>query len=177
MDDDEIEFLDSVLESTRAKEQALKKETAEQLSLFREQQEKADRALTMNTDEAPANSSQVASDQVEDNAWAVSGRKRKRTKDNDILKKLKTRRSTSVNEVTSEEPQSPASTLKQKKPSNERTGDDTAKEPHAPVTGTRTYQKQNPQIGIPQAVGKISQPLTQPNPGLGLGGYSSDDDG
>ncbi|KAJ9627621.1 hypothetical protein H2203_002833 [Taxawa tesnikishii (nom. ined.)] len=44
LDDDEVEFLDSVLESTRAKENAVKKETAEQLGLFRKQQEEVEAA-------------------------------------------------------------------------------------------------------------------------------------
>lgn len=45
LDEDEVEFLDSIMESTRAQEAAVKKETAEQLELFRRQREEAEKAL------------------------------------------------------------------------------------------------------------------------------------
>ncbi|KAI5294162.1 hypothetical protein KEM52_004585 [Ascosphaera acerosa] len=44
LDEDEIEFLDSVMESTRAEEAARKKETMEQLELFHRQREEAAKA-------------------------------------------------------------------------------------------------------------------------------------
>ena len=43
LDEDEVEFLDSVLESTRTKEAEVKKQTKEQLEVFRAHQEEAER--------------------------------------------------------------------------------------------------------------------------------------
>ncbi|KAI9684771.1 MAG: hypothetical protein M1829_000146 [Trizodia sp. TS-e1964] len=44
LDDDEVEFLDAVLESTRAREALLKRETSEQLEAFRLRREEAEQA-------------------------------------------------------------------------------------------------------------------------------------
>lgn len=52
--EDEVEFLDSVLETTRAQEAALRKETSDQLDVFRQQQEAADRASRSQLDESVA---------------------------------------------------------------------------------------------------------------------------
>ncbi|KAL2043647.1 hypothetical protein N7G274_003954 [Stereocaulon virgatum] len=92
LDEDEIEFLDSVLESTRAKEEAVKRETAEQLDLFRRQQEEADKALLeegfCKEEEAKAGSPTAGESQ-----WAVNARKRKRAKEKEGSKLVKIRRS------------------------------------------------------------------------------------
>ncbi|KAL1306782.1 hypothetical protein AAFC00_005443 [Neodothiora populina] len=69
LDEDEVEFLDSVLESTRAKESAVKKETAEQLELFRRQQEGTEKAARLA--EAPTNVTKQ-----EGETWSVKKRKR-----------------------------------------------------------------------------------------------------
>ncbi|MCJ1286260.1 hypothetical protein MMC26_005605 [Xylographa opegraphella] len=97
LDEDEIEFLDSVLESTRAKEEAIKKETAEQLNLFRRQQEDADRAMAHEAGEKNADSilPQSGSPDDDDSQWTVH-RKRKRTKETEIAKGVKLRRSSSA---------------------------------------------------------------------------------
>ena len=97
LDEDEIEFLDSILESTRAKEEAVKKETAEQLNLFRRQQEDADRAMVQDTDEGVEESVVAKSGSpVNDNSpWAVN-RKRKRVKETEIVRGVKLRKSSST---------------------------------------------------------------------------------
>ncbi|KAL9025216.1 MAG: hypothetical protein Q9196_005923 [Gyalolechia fulgens] len=100
LDEDEVEFLDAVLESTRAKEDAVKRETNEQLDLFRRQQEDADRALL--TDTTNSGTSREAHSPVNDTAaessWAINARKRKRNKENDIRSGLKLRKSSSTTE-------------------------------------------------------------------------------
>lgn len=77
LDEDEVEFLDSVLESTRAQEAAVKKDTAEQLELFRRQREEAEKASLGPT------SSEVAPAQGDE--WAIPARKRRRDKNKDLL--------------------------------------------------------------------------------------------
>ena len=87
LDEDEVEFLDSVLESTRAQEAAVKKDTADQLEVFRRQREEAEKALLEDTsaDVAPAA-------EVED--WKIPARKRRRDKKKDPLIPGKKRKST-----------------------------------------------------------------------------------
>lgn len=100
LDEDEVEFLDSVLESTRAREDAVKKETIEQLDLFRRQQEEADRALlnhTTNTGTSPEAHNPV-NDTSTVSSWAINARKRKRNKGNDVKPGLKLRKSCSTTE-------------------------------------------------------------------------------
>lgn len=77
LDEDEVDFLDSVLESTRAQEAAVKKDTAEQLELFRRQREEAEKAFLGST------SSEVAP--TEEEEWTIPVRKRRRDKNKDLL--------------------------------------------------------------------------------------------
>ena len=171
LDDDEIEFLDSVLESTRAKEQALKKETAEQLNQFREQQEKADRAFALNTHVTFGDIDEGSPTRMEDSPWTVGARKRKRVKDKDGSKVVKVRRSSSVNEVASGESQSPASLLPQDKLSmGEKQVDTVSRKPSNSATEQEPHQKPAPTTALKKS------PKLPSRPNLGLGDYSSDDD-
>lgn len=79
LDEDEVEFLDSVLESTRAQEEAVKKDTADQLEVFRKQREEAEKAMLGST------SSDVTPAPAEEEDWAISARKRRRDKGKDSL--------------------------------------------------------------------------------------------
>lgn len=94
LDEDEIEFLDSVLESTRAQEAAIKRETNEQLDLFRRQQEEVDKALSTTNDDVDdaivsrSNNSPTSTEFQ----WAINARKRKRT-EREGLKGVKIRKS------------------------------------------------------------------------------------
>ena len=90
LDEDEVEFLDSVLESTRAEEARVKRETAEGLALFRKQQEEADKKARRGSDGAV---NDEGSPTAEEESWIAGGRKRKRTKDKEGLKGVKLRRS------------------------------------------------------------------------------------
>ncbi|KAK5011085.1 hypothetical protein LTR28_005858 [Elasticomyces elasticus] len=91
LDEDEVEFLDSILESTRAKDEAVKRETLEQLEAFKKQQE--DAAKLANIEEA---TEKPVEEVVE--KWTVAGRKRKKTKDTDTLPGFKLRRLSSTSE-------------------------------------------------------------------------------
>lgn len=100
LDEDEVEFLDSVLESTRKKEEEVKKETSEQLDLFRRQQEEKDRELLEGGEEVEAKAGSPTAGESQ-SQWAVNARKRKRMKGSDRagLKGLKLRKSSSTGEA------------------------------------------------------------------------------
>lgn len=93
-----MEFLDSVLESTRAKEQAVKVETSEQLELFRRQQQEADKGPLEESGDA-TNTAGSPVDERSETQWAVNARKRKRLKDDKGLKGPKLRKSSSTSEA------------------------------------------------------------------------------
>ncbi|KAF2266834.1 hypothetical protein CC78DRAFT_552221 [Lojkania enalia] len=90
LDDDEAEFLDSVLEQTRKQEAAVRKETLEQLDLFRKHQEEAERLVLMEQDGSPG--------KEDTKQWIASGRKRKKGVDAGLLKGIKLRKSSSTGE-------------------------------------------------------------------------------
>ncbi|KAF2866822.1 N-terminal domain of NEFA-interacting nuclear protein NIP30-domain-containing protein [Massariosphaeria phaeospora] len=90
LDDDEAEFLDSVLEAKRKQEAAVKKDTLEQLDVFRRQQEEAERkALEENNPDAPAEG------HVQ---WLASGRKRKKGNETSLLRGVKLKKASSTGE-------------------------------------------------------------------------------
>lgn len=185
LDDDEVEFLDSVLESTRAKEEAVKRETVEQLDVFRRQQEEADKALLLQQREGTdVEMSGKAGSPVTDNTqWAVNARKRKRVKEKEGLKGVKLRKSWSASE---------------KPTAHEATSSSTTTETTATVTANGSNRQLPPLVGLayatedssnashaktssPEKASTASPTVTaskRPSlPGLGLAGYSSDDDG
>ena len=84
LDEDEIEFLDSVQEAARAKELAEKRATKEGLDEFRKQQEEAERA-------AKEQEGVVLPPTVTE-SWSVGPRKRKKGKEKDGIGGLKIRR-------------------------------------------------------------------------------------
>jgi hypothetical protein len=88
LDDDEADYLDSLLERKRQEEANVKKETSEQLDLFRRQQEDAERRAL--EEEA----TEVLS--PEDGQWTAAGRKRKKGPEAGLLKGVKLRKSSSV---------------------------------------------------------------------------------
>jgi hypothetical protein len=90
LDEDEVEFLDSVLESTRKEEDRVKRETAEGLALFRQQQEEADKKARRRSDGAAVGGESAT---LEEESWVADGRKRKRVKEKEGLKGVKIRRS------------------------------------------------------------------------------------
>lgn len=173
LDEDEIEFLDSVLESTRAKEEAVRKETTEQLDLFRRQQEEVDKTILEEggATEEGTGGGKAGNPTAEETTWAVNAKKRKRAKEKEGLKGVKLRKSSSTVETTKE---------------RETTGLEVGNEKLIASVGNKSIRKT-------AAVQRVASPSTAsdkaPTPiskqanggivgtaGLGLGGYSSDED-
>lgn len=172
LDEDEIEFLDSVLESTREKEEAVKKETTEQLDLFRKQQEQADKALLEeggNIDEAKGEG-QAGSPTGGENQWAVNAKKRKRVKEKESLKGFKLRKSSSTAERPTASPK--------ERQEVEKVVDATPPEPN--VESNKSASPVSTGIATPteasQSTIKGGTPKPAVTPNLGLGGYSSDEE-
>ena len=166
--------MDAVLESTRAKEQAVKKETSEQLELFRRQQEEADKGLL---DEGGDAKDMAASpiEQSGETQWAVNARKRKRLKDEKGLKGAKLRKSSSISEAPQSEPMKST-------PAKVREEDIKIKTT-APEGGSNQTQKSasSNQTESSTALASLeNKPMvaTKPSslPGLGLADYSSDEE-
>ena len=190
LDEDEVEFLDSVLESTRKKEEEVKKETSEQLDLFRRQQEEKDRELLEGGEEVEAKAGSPTAGESQ-SQWAVNARKRKRTKENDKagLKGLKLRKSSSTGE-TPIGLRTSSSTSESLKVSRTETGESKFVEPRGasletPSTKERAAVKVSasppppPETtntkGSPEQNGSSSS-RPSGTQGLGLAGYSSDED-
>ncbi|KNG45291.1 putative tho complex subunit 3 [Stemphylium lycopersici] len=94
LDDEEADYLDSVLEKKRQEEANVKKETADRLELFRRQREEAEkkaRGLEEESTEAPQDEGT--------GQWAAAGRKRKKGPEAGLLKGVKLRKSSSVPEA------------------------------------------------------------------------------
>ncbi|EEH21061.1 hypothetical protein PABG_03292 [Paracoccidioides brasiliensis Pb03] len=101
LDEDEVEFLDSVLESTRAQEEALKRETREQLEIFHRQRQEAEKVLV---DITTSNSNGVGTGAVptlDEEQWVISARKRRRAKNKDIFPGVKRKKSSSTDAKSS----------------------------------------------------------------------------
>jgi hypothetical protein len=158
LEDDEADYLDSILDKKRQEEANVKKETFEQLDLFRRQREEAERkaqGLEEESTEAP---------QEEDtNQWAAVGRKRKKGPEVGLLKGVKLRKSSSV-------PVDNAKGVKQ--PTHEAT------KPSPPALNSKDVAKSS--AATPPAATTKPQSganLTKPANILSLGlGYESSDD-
>jgi hypothetical protein len=161
LDQDEVEFLDSVLESTRKEEERVKRETSEGLALFRQQQEEADKKARRGSDGAVVGE---GSPKLEEESWVAGGKKRKRMKEKEGLKGVKIRRSsTSTSASKTRQASPPASSS-----------------PDSPIlkgceAAKPTVQSQN----IQKAQGlKSESPVVPPTPAKkgGLVDYGSDED-
>ncbi|CAD6446600.1 ca15fb6f-5a66-4546-981d-9bfc8c295729 [Sclerotinia trifoliorum] len=170
LDEDEVEFLDSVLESTRAEEDRVKKETAEGLELFRKQQEEADK-------KARAAENDVAQIQegspVREDEWGATSRKRKRTKDKEVLKGVKVRRASSSVEQASSS--SSAKDLPKKPAKDDSSSVATNTKPQAPQDSAKVPETQPAKVPA-QTVASKKPPPSPPKAGLGLVDYGSDED-
>ncbi|KAE8378103.1 N-terminal domain of NEFA-interacting nuclear protein NIP30-domain-containing protein [Aspergillus bertholletiae] len=175
LDEDEVEFLDSIMESTRAQEAAVKKETAEQLEAFRRHREEAEKvALEEGTaDVTPA---------AEGEDWKIPARKRRRDK-KDLLLPGKKRKSTaegagetlSTGEQNADQKEkSPGKDDKQSVPPLANAAN--VEESHPPVntaTSASAAQVGDVKAASPEQTEK--KQTAKPAPiSLGLSGYSSD---
>lgn len=134
----------------------MKKETSEQLELFRRQREEAEKALLGDDANAPAESV-TAGSPIEEESWATS-KKRRRGKDKDtLLKGVKLRKTSSATEEKAPKP------------------DPNEKKSQGPsLDEDSTVAKQSGKNIEPPSAS--TQPAPQKASALGLGDYSSDED-
>ncbi|GIC92103.1 PSME3-interacting protein [Aspergillus udagawae] len=168
LDEDEVEFLDSIMESTRAQEAAVKKETAEQLELFRRQREEAEKALLENSsvDVQPSN---------EGEDWKIPARKRRRDKNKESLIPGKKRKSASEGAAERPSPSdSKAEAPKLQSPSKDSKTPAAVESPPAAEDSKTTKALGASSTSDPQK-GNASLPAAKSSTlSLGLAGYSSD---
>jgi hypothetical protein len=153
LDEDEVDFLDSVLESTRAQEAAVKKETADQLEAFRRQREQAEKALL------GATSLELAGEEEDTEDWSAPARKRRREKQKGSLLPKKRKPSESADPATKDTQKAQVS-QKQENGSPSTIGLDQKKPTPTQPTKTQTEP--------------VAKPAPKPLVSLGLGYYSSD---
>jgi hypothetical protein len=162
LDEDEVDFLDSVLESTRAQEEAVKKDTADQLEVFRKQREEAEKAMLGST------TSEVTPAPAEEEDWAIPARKRRRDKGKDLLLPGKKRKaSTGEENVT---PKTEGVTTKSETTSVKDT-------PSTKTAGNavKSASATQAQSSIPAKTTTETKQPGKPAPvALGLVGYGSD---
>lgn len=168
--------MDSVLESTRAKEAALKQETTQQLDAFRRQQDEAERVARL----AGNNEGDTT---AEEEHWVSAGRKRKKGKDKESLMGIKIRRKSSTGEKAAPEPGSKAHSGSpddtHTQAANSTTPKATSQEPTAEVVAKTVSPRPKAEIdvaGSANGKGTQTQKLKATPVALGLGAYSSDED-
>lgn len=172
LDEDEVEFLDSVLESTRAKEAAVKKETIEQLDIFRRQQEEADKALLLRDDDGTAQGTGTSG--LEEEQWKTTAKKRKRTGEKETLKGVKLRKASTSEKPTSTPVSKPQSSVPTAEPKTSSPKADPL--PQSP--DDKATINPMPEHPIPKAQ-QVAKPELNSNktPGALLGlAYGSDDE-
>ena len=156
-----MDFLDSVLESTRAKEGEVKKETSEQLDAFKRAQEEAEKAAGQELPEAPEASA----------AWTAGPRKRKKGRDSTIGGVKLRRTSTAEKQVA---PSATEEVNTPKKPQNDDAGvQEVQEEKKKPIDETTES------LPLPKAAESSTSASKSPSPpagALGLAAYSSDED-
>ncbi|KAK4959300.1 hypothetical protein LTR10_004102 [Elasticomyces elasticus] len=158
LDEDEVDFLESVSSVSRIKEAEVKKETREQLEAFRKQQEEAEKAARLEDGtEDPATTE----------TWAVGSRKRKKGREKESIGGLKIRR---------------VSTAEEKDGPKEKDG------PARPVAASSNTDDRKPAKSLDvssvkptehsavSATSKGSKTVPPAPSALGLGAYSSDGD-
>ncbi|KAJ5113642.1 hypothetical protein N7456_002176 [Penicillium angulare] len=164
LDEDEVEFLDSVLESTRAQEAAVKRDTADQLEAFRKHREEAEKSALGPT------SSDVTP--VEEEEWSIPARKRRREK-KDLLIPGKKRKSSaaepSPTESTKTEQPAKGSTPATKVDNSSKSISSNASDPKASTASVKT-------ASAGPAESKAEEKPQPAKPALGLVGYGSDSD-
>jgi hypothetical protein len=178
LQEDEVEFLDSVFESERAKEAAIRKETSEQLALFRKQQEEAEReALAKVTS---------GSSVEEQESWIVHGKKRKLGREKESLFGVKLRRKSSSTTEPLNSKRTDSHSTNHAKSINQTTKQDTSESletsAHTPkVTFTSSSESQgslreNGNFTVQSNINKLPASSSTLTLNLGLDGYSSEDD-
>jgi hypothetical protein len=146
--------LESLSKNERAQKAASEKEAREQLAAFRKQQEDAERAALAGGQGNPI--------QEEGETWAVSARKRKKSKEHDLIKGVKLRKTLSADAAKAEEA---------------RAVSEKPKKIEEAVGTKKTGEGQTKSTSPAEHTAKLSQiKASSPPVGLGLGAYSSDED-
>ena len=154
LDEDEVDFLDSVLESTRSKEAEVKKDTREQLEAFRKQQEDAEKVARTEDDGAEASPAAES--------WSLGPRKRKKGSERETLGGVvKLRKASTTERERERENVSPPIVAKGIKASAQAYGP-----PAVKGTAVAKEERLESSKATPSVVA----------PSLGLGAYSSDED-
>ncbi|KAF2276059.1 uncharacterized protein EI97DRAFT_47273 [Westerdykella ornata] len=164
LDDDEAEFLSTILEEKRKQEDAVKRETAEELERFRRQREEGEKVV-----------------------WVAPGKKRKRA-GGELLKGVKVRRTSSATADADADAEVDA-LAKSNEAKNDSTATRTAANattPTSPETPTQKESKTAPEgkQASPSAGDKVpdtsatkSKPKPQPTAPIGLSlGYADSDE-
>jgi hypothetical protein len=153
-----------VLESTRAREMAVKQETTEHIAAFRKLQEEAERKASLSeTGELTISPTMATAEGAEN--WAAVGRKRKKGKEKEGFRGLKIRKTSSSASKLGGDPE--GQELK-----SLRVDDD-----KMTLTSLKSLEKEAKVKPIPSTALR-TVPAKQPSSGgLGLlAGYSSDDE-
>lgn len=150
----------------------MKKETAEQLETFRKQREEAEKALLDEASNAQASNPGAAS-AVEEDTWTTSGRKRRRAKDKETLVGAKLRKMSSS--TRDNEPDEEQTTRSMKTQSDPKDKDPTMVKNASSTVESRVHSKPPSSEKLLSSIPASTKTLAAP-PGLGLAGYSSDED-
>lgn len=181
-----MEFLDSVLESTRAKELAVKEETREQLEVFRKQQEEADKkAIDASGGDGGGETAGSPTGESSETQWAVNARKRKRIKEDNRLKGGKIQKSSSASVVASLAAPNPDGSPWSKDKTSEDRPDTKSKITKAPEGTSSAESASSPHtvkkdVAVPSLQSKATDKTDTTKPSglsrLGLADYTSDED-
>lgn len=153
----------------------MKKETTEQLELFRQQQEKADRGL-LNESKDTTDAAGNPTEQINDTQWAVSTRKRKRIMEEKGLKGPKLRKPSSTAEASQSTPaQSPLTTRLETKFENGK-GKVSENGPIPYQVQAHIGELSTNDPGAPTERNHVTIPKSSRIPALCLADYSSEDD-
>jgi hypothetical protein len=149
------------LESTRAEEERVKRETRAGLEAFRRQQEEADKKAREGGEGQGAEQGSPVAEEV---LWVPGGRKRKRKAEKEALKGVKIRRASSALEEA-KAAEVPSSIKKEED------------EP-AESTKSENGKQTKPELKSKQAHSVVASkpPVAPPKSGLGLVDYRSDED-
>ena len=178
LNDDEADFLYSALEAERAKEQAIRKETSDQLEAFRRRQVEADKVGEGSAEggrEDVDDGGERRGDVEDAVDWSVAAKKRKRTKEKDGLMGFKVRRTSSSAAANhagqDEEAKEPESANLPMKVLSASSDGKKSEETSTGATTAKSAKLESSPGSL--ATGNASSPMKA---AIGLVGYDSDDD-
>ncbi|KAK5115936.1 hypothetical protein LTR62_000392 [Meristemomyces frigidus] len=164
LDEDDVEFLESVRESSRTKDEEVKRQTREQLEAFRKQQESAEMAAR-GQDVSGEASEGVAQ------SWSIAPRKRK--KGYEVVGGVKLRKTSSAEKTVS-----PTSTVAEEAAAKVRGEDGLESEQANDEVGSAKVVDGAVRATVPASRSSVSsmRAVGPAKPALGLAAYSSDED-